>query len=550
MSSIKRVQSFGWLLVIITTAFQTIVNFDMLNLICVAMIIAGYAVVAMFFLNKRTFERHPMSSFAVLGFAGTHLIFPLLFVSLEGKMVTYNLEVPIQTFGWTLLCLLTLTAVHLAYRNSKQMTRSRGWLQARPLKKLRVLAPPTIFQIWVMGILGLAAIFYIYYYSRGVGRVVSGPVDKLIQGIAPFTYSPFLMLASGVYGARLRSARFQQIALCVFTIVLFIVSLGRNSRGSFMMGFASPGFAYIIGYLLGTVPNKIFSFRNLVVLSGVLWLLTGPLADLATSMVMVRGQKRDVSPSKLISLTMEMYHDKEAIYRFRQQSNEAEKDWDEKYVTNVFLARFCNVKYVDNGIELASRLTPESRAEIFWFTWKRFLSTFPRPLIEALGLPADKDIVNAMSFGDKLYYEVTKDPRVLGGLRTGHFLGNGLAAFGVWFLPLFGLVSLPTFFLLDTFSIRRPLEGQASQLLGGNKRVLRANSQPMVTTIAFVGLLDIYTYFVLFFQESIAVNAAWVIRAWPQTILTYAVFAAICGFRFKRRNRSLNVVPPKPQLTE
>ena len=116
-----------------------------------------------------------------------------------------------------------------------------------------------------------------------------------------------------------------------------------------MIGLTTPAFAYALGLLLGVYKTRILTVRNVLAAGAVVWVLTGPFADLGTAMVIVREQRKDVSPGELFNLTLETLDDKKAIESAQKESlsESPDFDWDERYLNNIFTARFANIKFND-----------------------------------------------------------------------------------------------------------------------------------------------------------------------------------------------------------
>ena len=70
-------------------------------------------------LRPQRFYSYPLSTIVVLGFGVTLLLGPLLFTAIEGRAITYNLSVPVATFGHSVLSSLTCLLAHSIYRRAK-----------------------------------------------------------------------------------------------------------------------------------------------------------------------------------------------------------------------------------------------------------------------------------------------------------------------------------------------------------------------------------------------------------------------------------------------
>lgn len=502
-SFIFRFVQFSWLVLIVCSILQVGLFWSPINALGVGFVALAWLLVTKVFFRLGTLRTYPLSSFIIIGFTTTQFYFPLVFTLLEGKPIIFNLELPVEVFSHSLAGLLVLMITHLLYRSFSKFTLNR---QSSILVKAGFFSPPTERQLWFMGVLGLLSMFYVYFYSPSIGQgTTSG--GKFIQGLIPFSYAPFFIPFSRLYGKRTASLRQVIPMLVVFTLLLFVVSLGRNSRGAFMLGFASVGFALGLGLLLGQLKINLFTFRNIVIAAVGFLFFTGPLVDLSTAMVVVRGQRNDVPRAELVALTLETYQDKEAIRLYKQAALGKEREWDEHYMDNLFLARFSNLKYNDASLVEASKLSEQDQ-DMLNFTMDRFWSTFPQPVLSILGLQVDKSTVISYSFGDYLHYKAGAGVSVLGGFRTGHFAGTGMAAFGYWYLFILGVCMLPVFYLYDKLVLRNFRKGFTTGKAG----------PPL---FSFCGLLGLTAIFRFLPAESVVQPMEFLLRGCLQMLLLY-----------------------------
>lgn len=501
-----RFVRWSWIVLGIVSILQLSFFWSWANAFATGIIILAWKVTTRFFLRRSVLNIYPLSAFLVIGFTATQFYFPLVFTLLEGKPVIFNMDLPFEVFIHSFLGLAVLLFAHLIYRSFSPYTQRRT---GSVLLKAGFFTPPTQRQLWLMGFTGLAAMYFVYFYSPSEGREVSGAGDKFIQGLIVFSYAPFFIPFGRLYGSKKVNLKVVIPMLILFTILLFLVSLGRNSRGAFMLGFTAVGFAYGLGLLLGMFKTRFFTMRNIVIAVLGVWFFTGPLSDLATAMVLVRGLRNDTDRSELIRLTLEAYQDKEAIRTYKLAGLTEEREWDEEYMDNIFLARFSNLKYVDASLAEASRIR-ELDADMFRFTTDRIWATLPEPALSFFGVDVDKSAVNACSFGDFLHYKAGAGPAALGGFRTGHFAGTGIAAFGWWYLIILGLGIIPVYFLYDRLFIRRKI-----------RQTNPVQTATMKPQFSFCALLSLTAIFMFLPAESVIEPLIFIIRGCFQMFLLY-----------------------------
>lgn len=513
----------SWMMLLLASLIQLAFFWEISNLFGVLMVNMSWFLFHKIILQKNILHVYPFSSFLILGFVATQFYIPIFATLLEGKLLVFNLDLPYQVFIHAFCTLLMLLMGHIVYRSISQKALN---LSRNQLAKTALFKVPSETQLWSMGIMGLLAMFYIYFYSPSVGREATGVLDKFIQGFIPFTYAPFFIPFSKLYSGKEQEKSILP-KLILFAIVLFIVSLGRNSRGGFMMGFTALGFSYTLGVLVGIFKFKAFSIKTVFFASALVYLLTGPLSDLATAMVLVRGQRSEVERTELIALTMEKYQDKEAINNKLLADKEEERDWDEQYINNPFMGRFSNLKYSDVGLAEAAKIK-EGDMAMLEFSIDRLLATFPDPILKLFNINVDKQKVNSMSFGDYLHYRAGAGYSSLGGFRSGHFVGTGLASFGWYYLFILGIFMIPVFFLLDIFCY-----------------VIRSDNNAGYTLrFSLCGLLLLTSIFMFFPVESVVNIAAYLFRGWIQAVLLYILIFYITAYvsKFFKRKKNVHVI--------
>ncbi|MGV3558405.1 hypothetical protein [Larkinella arboricola] len=504
-SFLKRAVSASWVILLIAAFFQCIIFTTVANITVVLCIIFAWNIITKFFLINVQLQNYPLSTFLIIGFAVTQFYFPIVFTLLEGKPVVFNLILPYTIFAHSIIALIVLLFSHAVYRSLAGRYRSN-----HILTRVGLFEPPTDIQLWAMGFLGLVAMYYVYFYSPSVGREVTGPIDKMIQGLTPFTYAPFLIPFGKLYGRKGPAPKRLVPMLLVFTVMLFVVSLGRNSRGAFMLGFASIAFAYALGLLLGVFKSQLLTFKNVTIVGLVVWLLTGPIADLGTAMVLVRAQRNSTDRSQLIEMTLEKYRDKEALQAAKLASKLEVRDWDEHYMDNIFLARFCNIKLNDASLVMAEKLGDHNE-DVLAFSMGRLVASLPEPVINMIGFQVDKKFVTSSSFGDYMYYKTGAGESSLGSFRTGQFAGTGMAAFGWWYLLILGVGMIPVFFLFDKLTLKKYLPATGD--LPFQKEV----------RFSVCGLLLLYATFIFLYEESVVSIGTFIIRGYPQKLVLYLV---------------------------
>lgn len=522
-SFLRLVRGGSWIVFAVAVLFQLIVYPDITNFVAILAIAFAWLIATNIWVQAKMLNNYLLSSFTMLGFVANQFYLPLLFTSLENKPVIYNLDMPEEVFMHSTLTLLALTAAHAFYRFLMDITPSKP---ASILEKAGFFIPPSHLQLWIMGMIGMLSSFYVYFVSPDVGREVTGAAsDKLVQALVPFTYAPFFIPFSKLFGSNEKPIRGFLPLLLLYGAVLLAISLGRNSRGAFIIGLTNPAFAWILGLMMAVFSTRVFTVKNFLIGGLVLWFLIGPLSDLGTAMVIVRGDRNDIPPSELIMETIDAFGDKEAIEARRKDDVTDVVDWDEHYLDNIYTARFANIKFNDSNLITYSKVgeyDPDMQA----FSLDQLLAVFPDPVLQLFDFDIDKDLVLSMSFGDFLYV-------LSGGIgtpeafRVGHYAGTGMATFGWWYLLLFAIVVVPIFYLNDKFFRPRKLPNESTD----NATV----------KLSFCAVLALTGYFQFLWFESVVNGATFLIRGWIQVVILYYIIFHLTravAWVFTRRKRT------------
>ncbi|GAB4050285.1 hypothetical protein GCM10028810_44120 [Spirosoma litoris] len=504
---LNQFKYWSWVVLLIFSLLQCIFFCSASNLVAIVTICLSWCIFTNTVLRQKLLIKFPLSVFLILGFVFTQFYLPLIFTFLEKKPVVHNLLLPYQVFLHMFLDFFVLIIAHKIYRSKYFVIKIYINII---LRKWGFFKTPSDKQIWVIGVIGLIATFYVYIYTKSATQMTGSALDKLIEAMIPYSYAPFFIPLRRLYGNARSYKNRTTVFLVVFTIILIAISIARNSRGAFMYGFTAIGFGYALGLLLGYYKTPPLKITRLVFIGLAYWVFTNPLSDLGTAMVIARAQRADISSLDLFENTLKTFEDKNAIILKRKEDQNLEQStWNENYINNIFLARFCNIKYNDLSLIQANKVI-DSNDDIFNFTLSRILVIFPAPLVEGLGLIEDKQKSVGYSFGDFLYAKATADYDILGANLAGHLDGTGMAAFGWFYLLFLGVGIIPVYALFDAFFTHKPI-------LVDNKK----QSFFWKGHFSLCGLLALTSIFQFLPSESVITTATFILRVWIQMILLY-----------------------------
>ncbi len=496
----------SWKVLLFFSFFQLFFFHNAANLFAVAIVLLNWLVLTKFLLRPINFSYYPLSTFLILGFCLTQFYFPLVFTLIEGKPVVYNLIRPFDVFVHLILVFFVSIIAHAAYT---MYLGKPGLRKQSILRHFGLFSPRTEKQIWLIGFIGLSAVMFTRLFAAASANVI---LNKFVMGFMPFMYAPFLIPLSPLFGVKYSKSKTLTIQLIVYTIAVFVLGIIGNSRGALVSGLTALGFSYFLGMLMGAVHFKIITFRNVMIGAFAIWFITGPLSDLSIAMLVVRGTRTEISSTELLNQTLETYKDKETLKKYKAETSKSETSdiWDEGYLDNIFLARFCNLKFNDNSIDGALRISDENRAVFQNIQIDRLLSILPTPLLRVFNINVNKEWVIASSLGDQLFSFTDGDENSIGGFRTGSFEGTGFAAFGWWYLLIFGVGMVPVFFLFDKLFIRIKIPAASPE-----------QSPHFESRISLCALLVINTIFQFLTMEGTLEIYSYLLRGWIQTVLLY-----------------------------
>ncbi len=195
---LRRAVRFSWVALFAAILYQCIFFPEIENIVAMVAVVFAWVIATTMLLRQNALETHLISTFMLIGFVSTQFFFPLMFTTMENKPLIYNLELPEQVFLHSTLCLVVLLLAHLFY---KFLMRSSPDRQISLLAKAGFFDPPSHLQLWLMGMMGMAASFYVHFANPDVGQGATGdPADKFLQALASFMYCPFFIPLGKLYG--------------------------------------------------------------------------------------------------------------------------------------------------------------------------------------------------------------------------------------------------------------------------------------------------------------------------------------------------------------
>lgn len=496
--------------VTLSTLIQLLVFFDLENLGTSFLLVLGNLLGLGYSLRQSTLKRYPISTLMILGYTASYFCLPPIGQLMGFNPVTHNLDhAPIDVF-YAVIGLLAIIAGHIIYRQSMVLGMVRNTMRTQFYRRIGFFCEPRIEQLWILGLAGALGLLL----SRPDTLEDRSVVEALMAGFRPFVYLPYLMLLLPAWTERRSVPRTHTIFLWPYTALLLLLSFIANSRAYLLVGFTSLGIMYFYMVLVGRVPVPRVRLRSLVLILVAIALVTGPLARLSKSMVLVRGERSDLSPAQLASATWNtfMQEDVAARYNALWALHAENPDTYEDYFDNLFLNRLGNLRFVDLAVTNSQRLGPGGAERFAETEAYKVASILPAPLLSLILPDFDKRWYTSGSSGDFLLYEATGNAYAIGGFRTGSLLVNLKLTFGMMWPLVLALLAAALFAVTDALYKPERRGATGSQWNRFN---------PLV-----VGALFTYTFMLTSAAtgaEGLAGLVGPVLRGWIQIGILYAV---------------------------
>lgn len=382
-------------------------------------------------------------------------VLPIPATMIEGKPVTFRFEVPYLTF---FNLMLNVTTIVLAFHACRHIYKE-GWL-TRIWKSMGYFKNPTTNQVWVLAILGFLALLW-NVNTQGTELQEAenkGAIGQFLNVFRVYAYVPIVLLFTKYWSDK-NKVTFSKRLVWIYILVLSGVAIASTRRMILMNMAVSWAVMYFFTLILEN--GKLLSPKRIFLIIAGFYLLTGPVADLATAMIVNRATSYDSSASSTFSNVMRLYSDKEALHNAVQMGVFSNTDnggdnmsgWSEYYLDNIFLDRFCNLRTQDITLDYAQRLGYGSKR------MKEYANNFlifqiPSPILKALGYEQNK-FENNYTPGDLLSTDALAYTYQYAGFRVCGDSAVGLSWMGYpYYIFAFFIYILLFYFLSSLVSTR------------------------------------------------------------------------------------------------
>lgn len=372
---------------------------------------------------------------------------------LDGNEMSHDLFNPISTYIWQLLYFFLAS---LAFEWARLFSQRHRGVQ-NLLDRIGFFNTPSMSQLWLLALIGwMPKLLLLNSQYSGDEMYQSGAGTLTMFSV--FIYAPVVALFMPLLGGTEISRATKNIVYG-YAVFLSIMMIATNSRSQMIAVWFVVLFGFLIKYFYKGGTSSLLSPKRLTIYVIAFFIVTGPVSDMAFAMLLARSDRNELSYTGLLSRTWEIYNDKEYMNKMKAIADAEEKqeasmfstEWNESYVSNIFLQRVTNYRVVDATIYHAQKAGFANAA-----MWDEFLMRleymFPEPVIKTFD-PLFKKNQYAYSAMDRLY-NVSHNGS-LGGFKVGGDVGLGLATFGYLYFPLMVVVYFLLFYIFNNMVYMR-----------------------------------------------------------------------------------------------
>jgi hypothetical protein len=397
--------------------------------------------------NSYNLIYYPASTIAISFYILFFVVLPMPATLIEFKPVTYNLHSTVDTFSNILILELLLILIHFIYRKlSKRKNIIRNILV-----KFNFYTKVSSNELWILII--ASALLWAYIILRyGLYTEESTNTSTQLPGylyilnllLSGYSYCLFIFLMPN-YNIIKTPYKVNKTKIIIITAILFLIGIATNMRTASVMVIANGFFLFIVYNLYYPIDYKKYLKPKTVIISIVLiYFFTGPFMDISKAMLDTREHRAGKSGIEMIEMTFNSLQDND-----KKKQNKKLKEsgiiWDEEYLDNDILNRFCSIKILDETLFHAQRAgyaNPIMQEHLKI----KMIDFIPGIIKKTFNIKTFEE-TRHYSLTDVLYSLSINSPSARGGVKIGTLQGLGLAIFGYWYF----LVLIPIFIIIFYF---------------------------------------------------------------------------------------------------
>ena len=478
---IAKLSKIFWIILLIFCGLQ-VITFQQLDVVvgCAVSLLTFY-IFSKFIFTPKSLRQRPISFIAISGVVMFTYFAPIM-TYVEKHPITYNMISPISTFLWQLLYVLVTYLAYICTNRRYKYNPIRN-----SLIKIGFYNTVSNKSLWILGLFGLFG--RLYLLKNQFGEEATSGAGTVYMLLIPFLMAPYCILFRPLYSKNKEPYRGSKIPFIFYTLLLLIMGVASNARNAIvtvLMSLLLMIIFYCINYR-DDIMRKVLdiSAKKIILIFVSFLVFSGPISNFAIAMVAVRYMRSDIGAQELFIETFNLAMDSEKMSVVKKSLNKVEgnidlsqkmlqNDWNESYVSNVFMNRVCNYQVADASIFHAYRAGIPCKSFIDDCI-EHMKIIFPTPIVKMLFGDLDKEKL-AYSPMDFLYSQSINAP-VRQGYIVGGDVGLGLAFFGYLF---------PVFQLLIYILIFRYLD-----------QIIAFDGKHAI--IPILTMISIYDYFFIFF---------------------------------------------------
>ena len=343
-----------WILILlcVLSLFEMVFYPEIENIYGCGTFIIGWLFLHFFVMKYRNAKKCFLPFISLFGLGICFYFMPLLMTLVEEKPLTFRFQNPYLTFNYQLLNLVMLI---LAFRLCLRIYRPNNVL-SKLWNKIGYFTPPSDKQIWVMGFIGIfSQVFLLTIMGTEDAEAENlGLFGHLLGVTKVFACFPILLLFKKLYSNN-TFTKTEKRPIIIYLIVLAALGLATGKRTMIFSSFVTIAMCYIVP--LFSENKKLFSRKSVIYCFIAIYLVTGPVADLAAAMALGRDNSEQTGAAKTFDNIIDLYQDKEKLHYLynafllrTDNGGDNLSGWSEYYVDNIMLDRFCNLRVCDMTI--------------------------------------------------------------------------------------------------------------------------------------------------------------------------------------------------------
>ncbi len=498
---LREIKKWSTIILVLLSIIECFLFYNLENIIGCCVLLYGWILLCTFVYKLNVLYSHPVIFVVSLGVGVFYYYFPLVGTLISNRPLTYEFRLPFDTFFHQFIYINTYIIAFLLYTKISY----RPFVTRGVLKKLNMFEVPSDMQLWLMGFLGIGVFLYTQIVA-GITQLENDEVSVFVRFLIPvsnFIYAPILLLFKSLYSTeKFKNKKSLTTLIYLYIICIVIISFYGNSR-EFMIKsivFLALLFVFDLLYFQRKI-YEIISFKKIIVILGVIFIVMGPMAKMARAMLLVRGIRTEISAKELFVKTLEAYRtvDKEII-DIAEEDQLRQFDWDEEYTGNVFFDRLCNLRVADMTIYFVNMLNYEER-DPYHMLGEKLLAQIPGPLLKTVGIDFNKyDILSTYTVSSLARFKITGYGS--SGKSVASHTGTGLYIWGAYYPLYFIVIYFLLFLLFDSF-------------------VLINKSQYNISIFFYINIYYFFTF--LNYKNGIVTDLIFLTRPYVQLIVMYIV---------------------------